>query len=128
MTSEKKIASKHSRVEHALVNYFLEEQGKFFSFKQLRKKFSKRFQKEELHECVQSLIQSGFLTARGTQFRHVAATKSIQTADEIDDVVDGLINITASGHAYLISPDREQDVWVSRDNLNTAFDGDNVKV
>ncbi|MBA2408209.1 MAG: hypothetical protein H0V65_09500, partial [Chitinophagales bacterium] len=128
MTSEKKIVAKHSRVEHAIVNYFLQEQGKFFSFKQLRKKFSKRFQKEELQECVQLLIQSGFLTSRGTQFRHVVAPTEEQPITDIDDIIEGVIDVTAAGHAYVVSPDRDQDIWVSRDNLNTAFDGDQVRV
>lgn len=42
--------------------------------------------------------------------------------------MEGTIEITTSGHGYVITPGIEQDIWVNRDHLHTALDGDKVKV
>src|SRR5580765_1808374 len=107
MALSKKEKNKISHAEHALVNYFLQEPAKYFSFKQLRKKF-KRFQKEELYEVVQQLLVEGFLEARGTQFRHPAGAGLRETTAGVktsDDLIEGIVDMTASGHGYVISPD-----------------------
>lgn len=127
MSSEKKHSDKHLRAEHAIVNYFLQEQGRFVSFKQLKKKFSNRFHKDDLYQSVQSLMESGFLQQRGSQFRHVVASENTWQQEE-EDLLEGVVDMTSSGSAYVISPSSEQDIWVSSENLNTAFDGDKVKV
>lgn len=127
MSTENKSTSKHARAEHALVNYFLQEQGRYVSFKQLKKKFSTRFHKDDLYKSVQSLMESGFLQQRGSQFRHAHAATSAANADS-DKLMEGVIEITSAGHGYVVSPGSEQDIWVNRDNLNTAFNGDKVKV
>ncbi|MEO6165908.1 MAG: ribonuclease R [Chitinophagales bacterium] len=128
MTTENKNTSKHARAEHALVNYFLQEQGRFVSFKQLKKKFSNRFHKDDLYKSVQSLIESGFLQQRGSQFRHALTASAVDATSGTDNMVEGIIEITSAGHGYVVSPGSEQDIWVNRDSLNTAFNGDKVKV
>ena len=122
-------SSKVSRAEHAVVNYFLQERGKFVSFKQLKKKFSSRFHKDELYEAVQQLAENKFLEQRGSQFRYAPESGGVEEEDQKGgNIIEGVVDVTAAGHAYIESPDSEQDVWVDRRNLNTALDGDKVKV
>lgn len=128
MSAHHKNTSKQSRAEHALVNHFLQEQGRFVSFKQLKKKFSARFHKDELYQAVQSLLESGFLQQRGSQFRHHLQASPAESAAEAGNFMEGTIEITTSGHGYVITPGIEQDIWVNRDHLHTALDGDKVKV
>lgn len=40
----------------------------------------------------------------------------------------GIVDMTSSGNAYIVSPDTEQDVIVKAGNLNHALHGDQVKV
>jgi ribonuclease R len=128
MTTGNKSSSKQSRAEHALVNYFLQEQERYVSFKQLKKKFSSRFHKDDLYKSVQSLLESGFLQQRGSQFRHLTGSVRSETITDASNLLEGVIEITSAGHGYVVSPDSEQDIWVNRDSLNTAFDGDKVRI
>lgn len=128
MSAHHKNTSKQSRAEHALVNHFLQEQGRFVSFKQLKKKFSARFHKDELYQAVQALLNTGFLQQRGSQFRHHLQAPSAEKPASAGNFMEGNIEITSSGHGYVITPGIDQDIWVHRDHLHTALDGDKVKV
>lgn len=128
MSAKKNNTATQTRAEHALVNHFLQEQGRFVSFKQLKKKFSKRFHKDELYQSVQSLLESGFLQQKGSQLRHILQTNNGGEVVEGKNVYEGIIEITSQGHGYVIAPEGEQDIWVNRDHLNTAMDGDRVVV
>lgn len=128
MATHNKKQEKQSRAEHALVNYFLQEQERYVSFKQLKKKFSNRFHKDELYGSVQALLESGFLQQRGSQFRHQSGAATFETGAESSNLIEGVIELTAAGHGYVVSASSEQDIWVNRDHLNTALDGDKVRV
>ncbi len=130
MPSGKSSNRERTLAEHAVVNYFLQEPGRFVSFKQLKKKFSRRFHKDDLHDVVHHLADTGFLEFRGTQFRHVPGVESgaEPAAGHQDHFIEGVVDMTSGGHAYVISPESAQDVWVDRKNLNTAMDGDKVKL
>ncbi len=128
MTTGNKSVTRQTRAEHALVNYFLQEQERYVSFKQLKKKFSSRFHKDDLYKSVQSLLESGFLQQRGSQFRHLPGSIKAEAAADVSNLLEGVIEITSAGHGYVVSPDSEQDIWVNRDYLNTAFDGDRVRI
>ena len=128
MPSAKKNAHRRSLAERAIVNYFLQESGRFFSFKQLKKKFANRFQKDELHDAVHHLAEEGFLEFRGSQFRHLPPEIEEAIGIQQPNQIMGVVDMTSGGNAYIISPDSEQDIWVDRRNLYTALDGDKVKV
>ncbi|MBA3649176.1 MAG: ribonuclease R [Chitinophagales bacterium] len=130
MSSNKNNSSKVSTAQNAIADYLLQEPGKFFSFKQLKKKF-KRFDKDELHAAVQQLLEEGFLQPRGTQFQYVARELKENGESENEyreDIMEGVIDMISSGHAYVISPDSEKDIWIDRRNQKTALDGDSVRV
>ena len=42
--------------------------------------------------------------------------------------ITGVVDMTQHGYAFLVSEDVEDDVFISRNNLHTALDGDLVKV
>tara|TARA_Y100000589_G_scaffold155323_1_gene147953 strand:+ start:93556 stop:95727 length:2172 start_codon:yes stop_codon:yes gene_type:complete len=42
--------------------------------------------------------------------------------------IEGIVDMTARGSAYIISPDIDDDVFISPKNLNHALNGDKVKV
>ncbi len=110
MPSHKKSASKKSKAEAALVTYFLEEEGRFVSFKQLKKKFGNRYHKGDLYEAVHNLVDIGFLEERSNQFRRAAdAIKIFRNLPPLTqrnsgkNIIEGIIDITQRGHAYVVS-------------------------
>lgn len=135
MPSHKKSVSKKSKAEAALVAFFLEEEGRFVSFKQLKKKFGSRYHKGDLYDAVHNLVDTGFLEERSNQFRHIP--ESVQSPRDSRresketpgrNIIEGVIDITQRGHAYVVSEQSPKDVWIERRNVLNALDGDTVKV
>ena len=44
------------------------------------------------------------------------------------DYIEGTIEMTSSGNAYLLMPEDEEDIFIARRNTNRALDGDRVVV
>ena len=51
-----------------------------------------------------------------------------EVALEDDSFVEGKLDVTSHGDGYVIVEGRDQDIKISRSNMNTALDGDTVKV
>lgn len=92
-----------------------------FSFKQLARKLqiSTRDEKIELAQILQNLARNGgiVLLPDGT-FRSVNGQR----------FVTGTVDFVNVRFAFILSPDTDEDVKVSAENLNDALDGDEVKV
>ncbi len=72
-------------------------------------------------ESLQSLVRQGLIVPlKGKQF---ALPKS-----PAGDQLSGELRTTKSGSGWVIVPGREQDIFISAANLNTAFDRDTVEV
>ncbi|MEO5675345.1 MAG: ribonuclease R [Chitinophagales bacterium] len=129
MPSPKKTSKQKSRAEYEVVNYFLQEGNRFVSFKQLKKKFGSRFHKDDLYDAVQHLAAIGFLEERSNQYRHTEK-KGLPNdfPPEAANLMEGVIDITQRGHAYVISEKSKNDVWIDKRNVGNALDGDTVKV
>src|ERR1043165_1808910 len=133
MPSQKKTASKKSKAEASLVTYFLEAGNHFLSFKQLKKKFGNRFHKGDLYDAVHNLVDIGFLEERSNQFRHREEQVEQEQTRPLGkpaarDIIEGVIDITQRGHAYVESEQSKTDVWVDKRNILNALDGDTVKI
>lgn len=128
MAKRKKSSLSQSKAENVLADFFLNEEDRFVSFKQLKKKFGNRFQKGDLYEAVHGLVEIGFLEERGNQFRHASVKEEVPEVKKREDVLEGVLDVTQRGHAYVISDQSKADVWVERRNLANAMDGDVVKV
>ena len=44
------------------------------------------------------------------------------------DYIEGTLEMTSSGNAYLLMPEDEEDIFIARRNTNRALDGDRVSV
>jgi len=128
MASKKKSSSKNSKAEAALADFFLNEESRFVSFKQLKKKFGSRFHKGELYDAVHDLVSIGFLEERSNQYRHTASKLPDSESANRKDVIEGVLDVTQRGHAYLVSEQSKQDVWIEKRNVSNALDGDVVKI
>jgi ribonuclease R len=128
MGKQAKSGKGKSKAEHALADFFLNEEDRFVSFKQLKKKFGRRFDKSDLYQAVQDLVRIGFLEERSNQFRHRSTTGEMPETADRQDIIEGVLDVTQRGHAYVVSDKSKKDVWVEKRNLGNGLDGDVVKV
>ncbi len=79
--------------------------------------------REEVQDMLYELLSAGKL--------HEVQAGKFRMAGEGSNHLEGVVDMTASGAAYIIPNDKEaepDDIFVSRDNLATAMHGDTVEV
>ena len=100
---------------------FTRNPKKLFNYKQLAKQLLINDQRDRdmINNALHNLTEQGLLeeTAKG-KFR----------LKERAGYVNGTIDMTQHGYAFLVSDEIEQDVFISRSNMARALDGDLVKV
>ncbi|MCY7410691.1 MAG: hypothetical protein LH473_10485, partial [Chitinophagales bacterium] len=103
MSSNKKSKNQKSRAENDLVAYFVHEEDRFVSFKQLKKKFGNRINKGDLYDAVQHLVDIRFLAEKSNQYRRIGKENfaAAETPHKKTDVIEGVIDITSQGHGYV---------------------------
>jgi len=112
---------KRSELRDLVQDIFLNNNDKAFNYKQvaallgITKKSGRHLVEVLLHE----LAGSGFLSEISTgKFKLLAIAAQ----------VEGTVDMTASGAAYIIPDDGAGDIFVSQANLRDALHGDRVKV
>ncbi|MCS6917722.1 MAG: ribonuclease R [Chitinophagales bacterium] len=111
--------------DQALKTFFQQHEGRFISFKRIRKQLGEQFHKTDLHEALEVLVQEGFLEKSGSQFCYRARSNK-QT--EGSHAVEGILEITRSGVGYLVSDALKEDLRIPPRGLGQALDGDRVRV
>lgn len=100
---------------------FAESRGAQYNYKQMAKllNISDDATRKLLNKTMTELAESGELeeVSRG-KFR-----QKIKAA-----YIEGTVDMTSSGAAYIVSEQCDQDVYVSANNLNHALPGDTVRV
>lgn len=114
----------HPSITGAVLQVFREMPRKQFSFKQVSKKLADEYDKSEIYEAIQSLLGSGEIEK--TDINRLLLSQKSRL--KFQQVIEGVIDMTSTGNAYLISPETKHDVFISAKNLNRAFDGDRVRV
>lgn len=116
-------------VADELLKVFKNIGSKKVTFKQVKKKLSHRFSKEELYNALKHLEESGKVEGRGSSFKRGGELKKeIQEEKQGLHIIEGIVDMTGQGNAYIISPESTQDIYIDRNNLATAFDSDRVRV
>lgn len=115
-------------VAKAIVKLFDSKPGKQYTFNQVYKKLVKPATKDEVFQALAFLERKGLITVN--EHGKFTMGKSQITGKKANNqkTIEGVVDLTQSGSAYIISPDLDQDVFVSRGNLLRAFDGDRVSV
>ncbi len=124
MSKPKKEKRKNRRlikIESAIRNALKEEPLKSFNYKQVSAKINIRdsYERQAVLEVLEKLAKDGTIEepSRGKyRFKHT------------ENFITGRVDMTAKGSAYVISEDRETDVYITPKNLNQALHGDQVKV
>lgn len=116
-------------IAKAILKIFESKPGKQYTFNQVYKKLVKPATKDEVFQSLALLERKGHISVNEHgKFSMGKNGAPSATSAGNKKVVTGVVDLTQSGSAYIISPDLDNDVFVSRGNLLRAFDGDRVKV
>ena len=119
MSKKKK---KDRNIRGKVLNIFKENPTKLFNYKQIASKLNiKDTQKRN------SVIKAmGQLNAQKI-INQRSPGKYVFVVDN-KDFIEGIIEMTTSGNAYLQVFEKEEDIFIARRNINKSLDGDRVLV
>ena len=104
-----------------ILEIFQRQPGKLLNYKQIASALhiSENEDRKQLGVLLEDLAKKGLLeeSDRG-KFRTKSSSK----------IVEGIVDMTQSGMAYVVVPDLEKDIVIAAHNTNGAMHGDKVKV
>ena len=102
-----------SVIMEEVIKIFMNSGEPKLSFKQLKKKLSHRYTVEQLHAAVNILQHENRLTKKGTviflskEKKQEKKNENKFTDDRKGDVLEGIIEFTQSGNAWVMSPESQ---------------------
>jgi ribonuclease R len=105
-----------------VLTVFKEHPGKSFNYKQIAAKLNIS-DTQKRNAIIKAL---GQLNAQKI-IKHTDPGKYVLLVNK-KDYIEGTIEMTSSGNAYLLMPEEEEDIFIARRNTNRALDGDRVLV
>ncbi|MCH8904289.1 MAG: hypothetical protein IIA45_10285, partial [Bacteroidetes bacterium] len=119
--SKKSGKKRGSSLVKEVYNVFRDNPGRGFNHKQLAKQLGLKDSrsKSSIHTAIDKLWQRNMIIEE-KRGRYVLPGSASQ--------ISGIIDMTRSGSAYLLSEKKGPDVYIPSRNLGTALDGDEVVV
>jgi ribonuclease R len=118
--SKKKKTDKNIRGR--VLTVFKEHPGKSFNYKQIAAKLNIS-DTQKRNAIIKAL---GQLNAQKI-IKQTDPGKYVLLVNK-KDYIEGTLEMTSSGNAYLLMPEDEEDIFIARRNTNRALDGDRVLV
>jgi ribonuclease R len=118
--SKKKKTDKNIRGR--VLTVFKEHPGKSFNYKQIAAKLNIS-DTQKRNAIIKAL---GQLNAQKI-IKQTDPGKYVLLVNK-KDYIEGTLEMTSSGNAYLLMPEDEEDIFIARRNTNRALDGDRVSV
>ncbi len=118
---KKQIAYNRKTLQNHVMNIFRDRPKQFFNYKQLAKKLriSDLRTKQLLNEVLTELSEHNKLEEeRRGSYKFVPTTNTIT----------GRVQLIASGSAFVISDETEEDIYIPRKYMSGALNGDTVSV
>jgi ribonuclease R len=109
------------KMANSMMAIFSNSQRKIYNYKQISKYLGVKdeFQKQMVLQTMEQLVAENQLEEVETgKFRYKTRA----------GYLTGKIDMTQYGYAYLQTDELEEDVFIARNMLNTALDGDTVKI
>lgn len=111
-----------------VIHVFSSNPHSAFNYKQVSKRLgiSDKASRELVHQIIFQLEEDGIIaqTHRGKYKIVEKHVKNFMPAH----VVTGVVDMKATGKAYIISDNLDEDIFINSNNTNRAFNGDLVKV
>ncbi len=109
--------------EKELIKYFAKNPGRKIHINKIFKDIhANNNQKSFVVDALEKLLIDGKINL--TKDSHFQST--VQNPEM--EIVEGKVEFVNASYAFVVSPDREEDIWVSAYDLKNALDGDTVKV
>jgi len=110
-----------SKMADAIVRIFNQSPNKILNHKEVSRemRIENKLERARISTMMQDLVGQKVLdeVSRGKYQLNVQSKE-----------IEGIIDATSKGSAYLISPETEQDIYIHSKNINKALHGDTVKV
>ncbi len=109
------------KVREVLITLLHSSPQKQLSLKQIHRKLQVNQVKIKalIDTLLASMISDGVISQEGENY---------QIKIDSADLIEGTVDFVSRDFAYIIVEGQEQDIWISNKHLNTALDGDRVKV
>ena len=111
-----------------VVKLFKSKPGIKLSFKQIKKEVSHKFPVDIIYAAVKDLEDEQILISRGTHYKLKADDRNENKNLQSVHTIEGQIEMTMNGNAYLVNSALPSDLKIHASNLASALDGDLVKV
>ncbi|TVR78447.1 MAG: ribonuclease R [Chitinophagaceae bacterium] len=119
--------------ENVIWEFIIQRKKKKYSIKQLYDKFIPPYTLDEIDLAVKVLDKNNKIEKLSAKkFRLVEKNKNQNQSQTkkttSDNLIKGKVDMTQHGHAFIISEDTENDIYIRTENLNRAMDNDEVLV
>ncbi|MCH4895147.1 ribonuclease R [Marinilabiliaceae bacterium JC040] len=106
---------------NAILNIFQQDVNKSYNYKYISKQLGIKTNGESrmVYECLQEMKEAGRLEEKSTGLFMIKQRRSL---------INGIVDMTSRGTAYIVCDDLEDDVFVSQSNLHHALHKDEVKI
>lgn len=130
MTKKRKPSIKGKKLnrkdlQHAVLAFFRRHPGKQFNPRQVTKKLKVANSKNAVQAAIDNLIKMSKIEDKG-DFKY--QIKRGFTVNSSPNVLEGRVDMTRIGAAYIITEGDKDDIFVAPKYINTALNGDLVKV
>jgi ribonuclease R len=114
-------------LKHEIIQLLHSERHRSMSLKHLIKKLNKKFELTDIMKTLEKAETEGILNLSQNHVKLISKEPEHKREFQ-DDTIEGKIQFTRSGNAFVIAEDGGEDVRVAQKNLNRATNGDRVKV
>lgn len=117
------------KFKKSIVAFFAEQPFEAFNYKQVagRLGINDKTRRELVISCLEELVKEGALIEHKRGKYKINPSFSTGSKKH-KDIIIGTVDMKASGKAYIISDETEDDVFISQYHINRALHGDKVRV
>lgn len=123
--TDNKLSTK--QLQQEILKLLEKEPRKRYNPRQIAKKLEVDNNKDSILHAFEQLVDTGKVSALG-EYKFKLKPQLPQQSNGGGKMIEGFVDMTRSGAAYIESDDLEDDVFVIAKNLNTALHGDRVLI
>ncbi|MFM8450608.1 MAG: ribonuclease R [Haliscomenobacter sp.] len=125
--SDKKLSAKELKQE--ILRLFRQNPRKRLNPRQVAMLLGVENNKDSVQHALQKLVEENHLAPlEDYKFQLKRGAASLPSDGQKTNELEGVVDMTRTGAAYIVVEGREEDIYVAAANMHTALHGDRVKV
>lgn len=135
MAKKKNSADHGALLKKVVLDVFREHPYKAYNYKQVIKKLNQLPFAEEAEPLLMLFTEDQLRVTMLSLLESMAAAEELEETDRgkyriwpVSNFVEGLIDVTSNGSAYVMNEEFEDDIFIDRNHTLNALNGDRVKV